>query len=261
MQQALRHYAKSIYAAGSLGAGTELLSDTASALGFEGASCLFWPASSHAGDELPPPLLFVAGSSNGVGALAWVSDYVKSGMHKVDFCYRACLGSAVPVLWSSDCRPEIVVGNGRPASPQELDGVEQARRRTGLRGGISVPIHAPSGVFGYVAYSSRRRLPELLALREDSEDHLLGMTHRFYDAMADKIVARTAQASGLTARELDCISLLALGKTLSETGEILGLSYSTIRFHLHNAERKLGTHSRTHAIAKAAALGLLGRVA
>lgn len=61
----------------------------------------------------------------------------------------------------------------------------------------------------------------------------------------------------LTQRELTCLQWVAIGKTSWETGRILGLAERTINYHIHNACRKLGVHSRQAAIATAMRTGQL----
>lgn len=61
----------------------------------------------------------------------------------------------------------------------------------------------------------------------------------------------------LTQRELTCLQWVSIGKTSWETGRILGLAERTINFHIQNACRKLGVHSRQAAITTAMRTGLL----
>ena len=55
----------------------------------------------------------------------------------------------------------------------------------------------------------------------------------------------------LSAREIECLSWIAQGKTSGETALILSISESTVAFHLRKASEKLNTVNRTHAVAKA----------
>ena len=48
----------------------------------------------------------------------------------------------------------------------------------------------------------------------------------------------------LSARELEVFSLLLSDKTLSEIGEELFISYSSVHFHCKNIYRKLGISNR-----------------
>lgn len=59
----------------------------------------------------------------------------------------------------------------------------------------------------------------------------------------------------LTSRERDALTWVAEGKSDWEIGVILGLSETTVRFHVDNARRKLGAVNRIHAVAKLLAAG------
>lgn len=61
----------------------------------------------------------------------------------------------------------------------------------------------------------------------------------------------------LSRRELQCLAWVSQGKTSWEIGTILGLSESTVNFHLRNASRKLNVYGRQACIAQAWRLGLL----
>lgn len=67
-----------------------------------------------------------------------------------------------------------------------------------------------------------------------------------------------ASPAGLTDRERDVLVLLAGGRSNKTLARELGLSVSTVKTHLHNAFRKLGARSRTHALARARELGVFG---
>ena len=138
--------------------------------------------------------------------------------------------------------------------------MEHLLKTTGYRGGISVPLRAPGGFFGYVAFVSTSHLRQLVSIHEDYSDHLLGIAYRFYHAIADKLIIHEAENKHLTQRQLQCLKLISIGKTLDETAEILGLSYSTVRYHLKSAEVSLGTMNRANTIRKAASLGVLGDI-
>ncbi len=61
----------------------------------------------------------------------------------------------------------------------------------------------------------------------------------------------------LNARELSCLQWASIGKTSWETGMILGITERTVNFHIQNACRKLGVHSRQAAITIALNAGLV----
>jgi LuxR family maltose regulon positive regulatory protein len=61
----------------------------------------------------------------------------------------------------------------------------------------------------------------------------------------------------LSERELEVLQLIAEGLTNPEIASRLFLSVHTVKAHTRNMYGKLGVHSRTQAIARARALGIL----
>lgn len=57
--------------------------------------------------------------------------------------------------------------------------------------------------------------------------------------------------AGLTAREMDVLTLLAAGESTQSISDTLTLSPHTVRNHVKNLLAKLGAHSRLQAVAKA----------
>ncbi|ASJ71718.1 substrate-binding domain-containing protein [Granulosicoccus antarcticus] len=55
----------------------------------------------------------------------------------------------------------------------------------------------------------------------------------------------------ISARERECLEWASKGKTSWEISQILGVTESTIIYHLRNATRKLNAANRLHAVAKA----------
>lgn len=61
----------------------------------------------------------------------------------------------------------------------------------------------------------------------------------------------------LSPRERECLQGLARGDQLKEIASRLGVSYSTVEFHLRNARRKLKARTREQAMAQAILHGLI----
>ena len=68
---------------------------------------------------------------------------------------------------------------------------------------------------------------------------------------------RVGLVEPLTERELAVLRLLASGRPNSEMAAELFVEQSTVKTHLIHLYGKLGVHSRTQAVARARALGLL----
>jgi len=63
--------------------------------------------------------------------------------------------------------------------------------------------------------------------------------------------------AALTARELDCLQMLARGMPDEDIARIVGISRRTVRYHVDNAKQKLGVNSRVHAVAAAVQRGMI----
>jgi LuxR family maltose regulon positive regulatory protein len=61
----------------------------------------------------------------------------------------------------------------------------------------------------------------------------------------------------LSARELEVLGLMAAGLSNAEIAQTLVIALSTVKRHVHNICGKLDAHSRTAALARARAFGLL----
>ena len=61
----------------------------------------------------------------------------------------------------------------------------------------------------------------------------------------------------LTRREIEVLTLTAIGNMRNEAAEILSVTEDTIKAHIRNARRKLHALNTTHAITIAMTLGLI----
>ncbi|AGP29818.1 response regulator transcription factor [Corynebacterium terpenotabidum] len=77
-------------------------------------------------------------------------------------------------------------------------------------------------------------------------------------AVATRLLHREEQPEHvLTARELEVLQLVAVGRTNREIGTTLFLSEATVKSHLVHINTKLGVRSRTSAVAAAREAGML----
>jgi LuxR family maltose regulon positive regulatory protein len=77
------------------------------------------------------------------------------------------------------------------------------------------------------------------------------------EVMADTAVEEIIEP--LSEREIEVLQLIAVGFSNRQVAQELYLSMSTVKAHTYNIYGKLGVHSRTQAVAKARALGILGQ--
>lgn len=76
-----------------------------------------------------------------------------------------------------------------------------------------------------------------------------------------KVIARSLGSNvtteRLSDRELEIAQLLAHGLTNKEVSNKLFISESTVKFHIHNASKKVNAHNRTELVHKASLLGFI----
>ncbi len=129
-------------------------------------------------------------------------------------------------------------------------------------GAVTVPVHRPGGKTGYVSWFGHGEAA-LRARHVQTWREIQLISHAFIahvDALETTLRRRNAQAAAdtLSARELECLSWVAKGKTDEEIGLILVRSRETVHFHLGKAMKKLAASNRSHAVAIACGLGLIG---
>ncbi|MCA1221765.1 helix-turn-helix transcriptional regulator [Streptomyces sp. 8L] len=71
------------------------------------------------------------------------------------------------------------------------------------------------------------------------------------------LAPRGLSATGVSAREVDVLRLLAEGRELSEIAESLRFSERTIKYVLYGAMKRLGLRNRAHAVSYAIRAGLI----
>jgi DNA-binding NarL/FixJ family response regulator len=99
-----------------------------------------------------------------------------------------------------------------------------------------------------------------IALKDEPLEELPKAVRRVADGqghLAAGLRGRLDRQSGgrLTPREREILFLLATGLTNEQVAQQLGLSPETTRTHMKSARRKLGAHTRVHAVVLAAAEG------
>jgi len=70
-------------------------------------------------------------------------------------------------------------------------------------------------------------------------------------------VNEVPERPSLTPRELECLKWTMEGKSAWAVGQILGVSSSSVNFHIQNAMRKLQVNSKHSAVLKCVSLGIL----
>lgn len=180
----------------------------------------------------------------------WVETYDKSDYLRVDPVLLETPGRSTPWVWGG--------AEHRKRVPDPQKAFLDEAQSHGIQSGIAIPVHAAGGEFGLVSISSAEPEGRFRTLLNEWQ-HDLHLISLYYHSHVTRFIDRAnqAEAAALTLRERECLLWSAVGKSSWEIGQILNLSEATVNFHAKNAMRKLGVHSRPHAVVRAIMLGLI----
>jgi DNA-binding CsgD family transcriptional regulator len=171
---------------------------------------------------------------------SWIDRYVKMGLLGIDPVVREGFRRTRPFDWN-----EV-----RKDDPAETLFWERAFEEGVGRRGLSIPIRSKGGQLALFSISSSSRSDDEW---EDFVRATLPTLIRIANRLNQKILS---QRPYLTATELECLRLNALGKNRREIATILGLSASTARDYLASASHKLDAATSVQAASQAVKLGL-----
>ncbi|MGW1162390.1 response regulator transcription factor [Streptomyces sp. NPDC002513] len=139
---------------------------------------------------------------------------------------------------------------------QELVARDEARA---VLAAVRQPAGPPSGAAWERVREAHGTLRSLAQRVEDPalRAELLAVCGRLAGAASSLPPASPAQSAGLSPREVDVLSCVAVGSTNAAAAERLGLRPETVKGYLRSAMRKLGAHTRWEAVVAARRVGVL----
>lgn len=199
---------------------------------------------------------------------AWVDEYTHNGFVHVDPCLIKVRRTNTAFNWGSIELP-TVLGRRKPGAVKTME----AARDHGFTEGLVVPYHVRDHQ-GFLFSSSTvffwkdkiQRFKSLLGPhRYELQLVMIYWTQRAIDLVARDHRGKpsffrppeNAPKVTLSDRERDVMSWAARGKTVKETGAILGISEDTAETYVRNALDKLNAFNKTHGVVKCLQLGLV----
>ena len=159
----------------------------------------------------------------------FIANEREKGGWREDPVFLACDRTTTGFFWSE-------LGELTPLSDRALQRVEQVRR-AGLGDGFAVPNHIPGEYSGSVQFAvgTGKEFPREMASALQSL-----ATYAFEAA---RQLARTHEGplvscAPLTDRQIECLLLVARGKSDTDIGQILGLSPRTVNSYIEAAKRR-----------------------
>ncbi len=178
---------------------------------------------------------------------AWIKHYVTKDFVSIDPVVRLGLTSIVPLDWS---RMNAKMKGYRP--------IFRAAKDFGVGSqGLTFPIR---GLHGETAiFSVNADIPdkEWAALKRIALRDFHVIAHYFHNQVLIKHGQPCNVLVQLSANEVECLKWAAAGKSTWDTSAILKISERTVKFYLDTARHKLNCLTKTQAVAKAVALGIV----
>jgi len=191
-----------------------------------------------------------AGDQYGCGTYndAWVQRYLDQNYLRIDPVITGCFQRFHPVDWK---RLDWSSKHARVFLADALD--------HGLgRQGYSIPIRGPNGQFALFTVNHNCDDDQWAAFTEEHSRDLILIAHYFNRKALEFEPNRTPEQSrALSPREIDAMTLLAMGYSRAQVADTLSISEHTLRVYIESARFKLGAMNTTHAIARAMSRGLI----
>jgi LuxR family transcriptional regulator, quorum-sensing system regulator CinR len=175
----------------------------------------------------------------------WIKRYLQMGYVDVDPVLREGFLRTLPFDWS-----EVEIRTNEEASF-----IQDAFAHGVGPFGLSIPLRSKSGHRGLFSISFSRSESDWMALRASNLDLMIEVANRIHRRVIKEIFGE--DQPHLSAREIDCMRLIATGKDAVDIAQILGISPHTARDYLKSARFKLDCVTSAQAVSKAVKLGLL----
>ncbi|MFT7595649.1 MAG: DNA-binding CsgD family transcriptional regulator [Paracoccaceae bacterium] len=191
-----------------------------------------------------------AGQQYGCGTYCdeWVEHYLAQNYLRTDPVIIGCFQRFHPVDWKR------LDWSGKPARQFLADALEYGVGNQGY----SIPIRGPNGQFALFTANHTCDDDTWAAFAETHSRDLILIAHYFNRKALEFEPGRTPeQARSLSPREVDAMTLLAMGYSRAQVAETLAISEHTLRVYIESARFKLGALNTTHAVARAMSRGLI----
>ena len=122
--------------------------------------------------------------------------------------------------------------------------------------GLSIPIRGRKNWVSIVSFNSSHTNEEweIYKAKNISKLNIISL---LIDNAAARDFALPRPEIKISERELQCLIWSARGKTYKDIADILGVSFSTVKFYLDTARHKLNCINVTHTVAVAIATGII----
>lgn len=179
---------------------------------------------------------------------AWVDLYITKDYLRIDPVIQGCYQNFHPVDWKR------LDWSSRAARAFLCDAVAHGIGNQGY----SVPLRGPNGQFALFSVSHDCSDEAWADFTDSHRRQLILIAHYFNSkALALEPGRCPFTTQPLSPREVDVITLLAMGYNRAQVAETLTISEHTLRTYVESARLKLGAINTLHAVARALSRGLI----
>lgn len=180
--------------------------------------------------------------------LEWVNHYIEKGYLRHDPVVSGCYQRFHPVDWKR------LDWSSKMARALMQDAIAHGIGNQGF----SIPLRGPNGQFALFTLSHNCSDTEWEEFTESSRRDLILIAHYFNQKALEFEPGRTPDpAQPLSPREIEAMTLLAVGYSRAQAAETLSISEHTLRVYVESARHKLGALNTTHAVARALSRGVI----
>lgn len=184
----------------------------------------------------------------GTYSVAWQQKYIQENYLRIDPVVQGCFQRFHPVDWKR------LDWSGKAA--REFLRVS-AEFGVGNQG-FSVPIRGPKGQFALFTVNHSCEDEAWGIFTQEHRRELILIAHYFNEkALEFEPDRQPVQQQALSPREIDAMTLLAIGYSRAQVANSLSISEHTLRVYIESARYKLGALNTTHAVARAMSRGLI----
>lgn len=190
------------------------------------------------------------GAETGVGTYepAWVETYRRENYIRVDPVILGCAQAFHPMDWKQ------LDWSSKAARQFQADAIAHGVGNQGL----SIPIRGPNGQYGLFTVSHSADDQAWAEFIETHRRDLILIAHYFNQKAIELEPERVPETTQpLSPRELETLTLLAVGYNRAQIARTLNISEHTLRVYVESARFKLGAMNTTHAVANALTRGLI----
>lgn len=178
----------------------------------------------------------------------WVQHYVDRDYLRIDPVVIGCFQRFHPVDWKA------LDWSSKAAISFRAEAVAAGVGNQGY----SVPIRGPRGQFALFSLSDTTDDATWADFTEKNRRDLVNIAHTFNQKALEFEVRRLPEPlKPLSGREIDVLTYLAMGYSRGQVADTLAISEHTLRAYVESARFKLGATNTMHAVARAAAEGMI----